>query len=105
MLSLSQSDCLIRQIFLRISKNVEFVIYLARWYFLESHIFTNVYFVSKYSSSPLVPPSLPRPDSFTPPKGAVAVLIIPSLTPTIPFSSLERKSNIEIFKKRTKKHS
>jgi len=42
------------------------------------------YFVSRYSSMPSQPPSRPRPDSFTPPKGAAGLEITPELRPTIP---------------------
>jgi len=54
-----------------------------------------MYFVSRYSDRPKGDPSLPMPLSFTPPKGAVQVLIIPSFTPTIPVSRLKFCQNIE----------
>jgi hypothetical protein len=38
-------------------------------------------------------PSLPIPLSFIPPKGATAVLMIPSFTPTKPFCSLHKFIN------------
>mmetsp|Transcript_19747 Transcript_19747/g.34689 ORF Transcript_19747/g.34689 Transcript_19747/m.34689 type:complete len:341 (+) Transcript_19747:363-1385(+) len=46
-----------------------------------------MYLVSRYSSSPSWAPSLPSPDSFTPPNGVHSRLIIPSFNPTIPTSS------------------
>ncbi|KAE9543270.1 hypothetical protein AGLY_003181 [Aphis glycines] len=45
-----------------------------------------IYFISVYSSIPWREPSLPRPDSLTPPNAASVADIIPSLTPTIPTS-------------------
>ena len=38
------------------------------------------------SSMPYFEPSRPIPDSLTPPKGATSFEMIPSLTPTIPYS-------------------
>ncbi len=46
-----------------------------------------MYLVSRYSSMPSVPPSLPSPDCLTPPKGAATSESTPRLTPTIPVSS------------------
>lgn len=48
----------------------------------------NIYFCSKYSSSPVLAPSRPIPLSLIPPNGAKALLITPSFTPMRPFSSL-----------------
>ena len=36
---------------------------------------------------PYFEPSRPMPDCFTPPNGATSVETIPSLTPTMPYSS------------------
>ena len=47
-----------------------------------------IYFVSRYSEIPRGDPSLPSPLSLAPPKGATHVLIMPSLTPTMPDSRL-----------------
>ena len=47
-----------------------------------------MYFISRNSSTPCLEPSRPSPDSFTPPKGATSVEIIPSFTPTMPNSSI-----------------
>src|SRR5580658_354431 len=44
------------------------------------------YLISRNSSMPYLEPSRPRPDSFTPPKGATSVEIIPVLIPTMPYS-------------------
>ena len=44
----------------------------------------DMYFTSRYSSIPQIPPSRPTPDIFMPPKGAWAVEGIPSFTPTMP---------------------
>ena len=57
-----------------------------------------MYFVSKNSAKPTELPSLPRPLSFTPPKGATAEDMIPSLIPINPFSSLlaEKKKKYEL---------
>src|SRR5262249_2238456 len=44
--------------------------------------------VSRNSSSPMRPPSFPRPLCFKPPKGTSAAPGRGSLTPTIPYSSL-----------------
>ena len=43
-----------------------------------------MYFVSRYSSMPSLPPSRPKPDSLTPPNGAAGSEITPRLTPTMP---------------------
>jgi len=45
-----------------------------------------IYLSSRNSSTPYFDPSLPRPDCFTPPNGATSVEIIPSFTPTKPYS-------------------
>lgn len=45
------------------------------------------YLISTKSSMPYLEPSRPMPDSLTPPKGATSVEIIPSLMPTMPYSS------------------
>ena len=45
------------------------------------------YLISRKSSMPYLLPSRPRPDSFMPPKGAVSVEMMPSLMPTMPYSS------------------
>ncbi len=45
------------------------------------------YLISQYSSMPYFEPSRPIPDSLTPPNGATSVEMIPSLTPTMPYSS------------------
>src|SRR5437867_9113723 len=45
------------------------------------------YFSSSHSSMPCFEPSRPLPDSFTPPKGATSVEMMPVLMPTIPYSS------------------
>ena len=45
------------------------------------------YFISRNASMPCREPSRPIPDSFTPPKGATSVEMMPVLTPTIPYSS------------------
>lgn len=42
--------------------------------------------LTRYSSTPYLEPSLPKPDSFTPPNGAAGSEIRPVLTPTIPTS-------------------
>src|SRR5690606_17235845 len=47
----------------------------------------SMYFRSTNSSMPWLEPSRPRPDSLTPPKGATSVEIMPSLMPTMPYSS------------------
>ena len=47
-----------------------------------------IYLSSVYSSIPYCAPSLPIPDSLIPPKAPSAQDIMPSLTPTIPLSSL-----------------
>src|SRR6266436_3382602 len=44
------------------------------------------YLISTYSSMPYLEPSRPRPDSFTPPKGATSVEMMPVLMPTMPYS-------------------
>ena len=44
------------------------------------------YLTSWYSSNPWWEPSLPKPLSLMPPKGAASVLITPSFTPIIPYS-------------------
>lgn len=44
-------------------------------------------FVTRYSSTPYLDPSLPKPDSLTPPNGAAGSEINPVLTPTMPTSS------------------
>ena len=36
---------------------------------------------------PYLEPSRPLPDSFTPPKGATSVEMMPSLMPTMPYSN------------------
>ena len=45
-----------------------------------------IYLISKKSSTPYLDPSLPKPDSLTPPKGISAFEGSPVLTPTIPYS-------------------
>jgi hypothetical protein len=60
-------------------------------------IFTSIYaiagadigtnFCSTNSSIPVVPPSRPSPDSFTPPKGAAGLDTVPEFTPTTPTSN------------------
>src|SRR5262249_23520271 len=45
------------------------------------------YLISRYSTIPYFDPSRPIPDCFTPPNGATSVEMIPSLIPTIPYSS------------------
>src|SRR5579871_5807565 len=45
------------------------------------------YFTSRYSSMPYLEPSRPMPLSLTPPKGAISVEMMPSLMPTMPYSS------------------
>jgi hypothetical protein len=45
-----------------------------------------MYFVSRYSSIPSIPPSRPKPDCLTPPNGAAGSEITPRFTPTIPAS-------------------
>ena len=45
-----------------------------------------MYLISRKSSTPYFEPSLPRPDSFTPPNGASAFEVKPVFTPTIPYS-------------------
>src|SRR5439155_22961302 len=52
----------------------------------RAYRFTATYFVSRYSSIPSRPPSRPKPDCFTPPKGAAGFDTIPWLSPTIPVS-------------------
>ena len=47
----------------------------------------HTYFTCTNSSMPYIEPSRPRPDCFTPPKGATSVVMSPVLTPTIPYSS------------------
>ncbi len=42
---------------------------------------------------PYLEPSRPRPEDFTPPKGATSVEIIPVLTPTIPDSNASATRN------------
>src|SRR5258705_8108136 len=46
--------------------------------------FIATYFVDRYSSMPSRPPSRPKPDCLTPPKGALALETRPWLRPTIP---------------------
>ena len=46
----------------------------------------HTYLVSRYSSIPYRPPSLPIPLCFIPPKGAMLWLMMPSLMPIIPAS-------------------
>ena len=43
-----------------------------------------MYFLTRYSPMPSRPPSEPRPDSLTPPKGATSVVMKPSFTPAGP---------------------
>ena len=43
-----------------------------------------MYFTSTNSSQPYFDPSRPRPDCFTPPKGATSVVMSPLFTPTMP---------------------
>src|SRR6185295_17145415 len=45
------------------------------------------YLISMNSSMPYFEPSRPMPDSFMPPNGATSVEMMPSLTPTMPYSS------------------
>lgn len=45
-----------------------------------------MYLISRYSSMPYLEPSLPNPDCFQPPNGAISEEMIPSFTPTIPTS-------------------
>lgn len=52
------------------------------------YTFMKIYFVSRNSERPRLPPSRPKPLSFTPPNGAAQVLMIPSFTPTTPHSIL-----------------
>mmetsp|Transcript_4794 Transcript_4794/g.14875 ORF Transcript_4794/g.14875 Transcript_4794/m.14875 type:complete len:230 (+) Transcript_4794:186-875(+) len=47
----------------------------------------HTYLISRYSSVPYRDPSRPSPDSFMPPKGATSLEMMPSLTPTMPYSS------------------
>ena len=44
------------------------------------------YFVSRYSPIPSKPPSRPKPDCLTPPKGAAGLETTPWLRPTMPVS-------------------
>ena len=44
------------------------------------------YLISTKSSMPYFDPSRPIPDSLTPPNGATSFEMIPSLTPTMPYS-------------------
>src|SRR5699024_312273 len=50
-----------------------------------------MYLISRNSSIPTLPPSRPRPDIFTPPKGAPGFETRPVLSPTMPASSLSAK--------------
>jgi hypothetical protein len=45
------------------------------------------YLTSRNSSMPYFEPSRPMPLSFMPPKGAISVEMMPSLMPTMPYSS------------------
>jgi hypothetical protein len=45
---------------------------------------TATYFTSRYSRMPSWPPSRPKPECLTPPKGAAAFETIPWFSPTIP---------------------
>src|SRR5438034_11658144 len=45
------------------------------------------YLTSRNSSMPYFEPSRPMPLSFIPPKGAISVEMMPSLMPTMPYSS------------------
>src|SRR5262249_20203871 len=51
------------------------------------------YFVSSYSPMPSKPPSRPKPDCLTPPKGAAGLETTPWLRPTIPVSSPSHMRN------------
>src|SRR5204863_8096732 len=57
------------------------------------------YLVSRYSSMPSAPPSRPKPDCLTPPKGAAGLETIPWLRPTMPVSrpSTTRKARFKSF--------
>ncbi len=50
------------------------------------YLVSAMYFVSRYSSMPSVPPSRPKPDCLTPPNGAAGSEMTPRLTPTMPAS-------------------
>ena len=54
--------------------------------FATGYLVSAMYFVSRYSSMPSKPPSLPKPDSLTPPNGAAGSEMTPRLTPTMPAS-------------------
>src|SRR5450759_1714300 len=45
------------------------------------------YLISRYSSIPSKPPSRPKPECLTPPKGAAGLDTMPWLMPTMPNSS------------------
>ena len=47
----------------------------------------HTYLISRKSSIPYFDPSRPRPDCFTPPKGATSLEKMPVFTPTMPVSS------------------
>src|SRR5436309_3136076 len=49
----------------------------------HSPVSTATYFVERYSSMPSLPPSRPKPDCFTPPKGAAGFDTSPRLSPII----------------------
>lgn len=57
----------------------------------------DTYLVSKNSSIPWCPPSLPNPLCLKPPNGACAVEGTPSLIPTIPYSSFS-ETYMAVFK-------
>src|SRR6266576_788022 len=54
------------------------------------HRFSATYLVSRYSPMPSKPPSRPKPDCLTPPKGAAGLETTPWLSPIIPVSSLSQ---------------
>ena len=60
---------------------------------------TATYFVSRYSPIPSNPPSRPKPDCLTPPKGAAGLETMPWLSPIIPVSicSQTRKARFRLF--------
>ena len=60
-----------------------------------------MYFVCKNSWMPSKPPSRPRPDCFTPPKGAAGSEITPLLMATIPDSiaSAVRRARVRFDEK------
>ncbi len=61
---------------------------------VPAHRASATYFVSRYSPMPSKPPSRPKPDCLTPPKGAAGLETMPWLTPTMPASIASLTRNV-----------